>query len=95
MAKQIQTIDDLKQFIADNICQRREAAGEIYSSDDERENAEQELRILEARAHTPQAIFKYAKWYSLNNELIVLESILWKLKDIERTQWNGKTGNAK
>lgn len=95
MAKQIRTIDDLRQFIADNICQRREAAGEMYSSDEERENAEQELRILEAQAHTPQSVFKYAKWYSLHNELIVLESILWKLKDIEREQWKGKTGNSK
>lgn len=83
MSKCVLTIDDLKQYIADNIRRRREDVAKIYSSDEERERIEQELRALEIKAQMPQAISDYAKWYSTNNELIVLESILWRIKDLE------------
>lgn len=95
MAKHIQTINDLKIFITDNIRQRREAVAEMYSSDEEREAVEQELRNLESMARTPQSVFTYAKWYSTNNELILLESILWKLKDLERNLCRAKSQNGK
>ena len=87
----VRTISDLKVFIADNIRHRRGEVAEIYSSDAEREDMEQQLRVLESAARMPGAIFNYAKWYSMNSELIILENILWKLKTIERHLCEVKT----
>lgn len=81
---QNQTIDLLKTFISDKICQRKNENTTVYSSSDEQQAQFEQLRRLEVESHLQNAIFKYAKWYAGNNEIIVLEGILLKVKEIEQ-----------
>lgn len=80
---QKQVIDLLKTFISDKIRQRKDEIATLYSSSDEQQAQFEQLRRLEVESHLRNAVFKYAKWYADNNEVIVLEGILQKVKEME------------
>lgn len=75
-------IDILKIFIADKIRQRKGELASIYNSAEEQQAQLEVLKVLEATAQAQ----RYAKWCSGNNEIIVLESILRKIKEIEQVK---------
>lgn len=75
-------IDILKVFIADKIRQRKGELASIYNSAEEQQAQLEVLKVLEATAQAQ----RYAKWCSGNNEIIVLESILRKIKEIEQVK---------
>lgn len=77
-------IDILKVFIADKIKERTEEVNAVYMTEAERLAQLEELRVLEQQARQTGKVLRFAKWYSGNNEIIVLESILRKVKEIER-----------
>lgn len=92
--KQNMAIDLLKVFISDKIQQRRGEVASLYNSAEEQGEQLEELRQLEVTSQIKKSVFNYAKWYSGNNEIAVLEIILCKLKEIEeKTGEQVKTDN--
>lgn len=83
--KNTEMIETLRLFIADKIQARRDEVLTIYATPEEQERQIEELRVLSQQAQQTKALFNYAKWYSANNEIIVLEKVLQKVKEIERT----------
>ena len=82
--KNTEMIETLKLFITDKIKARRDEVFAIYATSEEQERQLEELRVLSQQAQQTKALFNYAKWYSSNNEIIVLEKVLQKVKEIER-----------
>lgn len=77
-------LEQLKVFIADRIQQRRADIEAVYGSEEEQAAQLEELRKLEVSARAQSSIFNYAKWYAGCNEIIVLENILWEVKELEK-----------
>lgn len=82
--KHNETIEQLKVFISDKIKQRKGEVSTIYSSVEEQQAQLEQLRRLEVEARLQNTVFKFAKWYAGGNEIVVLEGILQKVKEIEQ-----------